>query len=60
MSFTEVWNEAYNLYSELADSGSNVARKATKDMLVCHAKEGNILPSEVAPILNDVIETYEL
>lgn len=60
MSFTEVWNEAYNLYAELADNGNTVARKATKDMLVCHAKEGDILPSEVNAILDDVMETYEL
>lgn len=60
MSFTDVWNEAYNLYTELADRGSANARKSTRDFLVCHALDGNILLGDVDIILDDVIETYNL
>ena len=60
MSFTDVWNEAYNLYAELKDGGKLCARQATRDNLVCHAMDGDILLADVDPMLDDIMETYEL
>lgn len=60
MDFTEIWNEAYNIYADFAVADEEEAVRQLNKFLAEVINDGQLSVADAIYMANDVVTTFEL